>query len=80
MSTTRSLVVEYERARHAHGTECGPDCPEDCDFSPENVWRNFPGVGKHGVCAECREPLTSMRGVQTAKDGAKFHGRCWSNA
>ena len=31
------------------------------------------------VCAECREEITSRRGVVTAKDGALFHGRCWRN-
>lgn len=31
------------------------------------------------VCAECREPITNNNGVQHAKDGAAFHGRCWNN-
>lgn len=31
------------------------------------------------ICAECREPITSKRGVQHAEDGAAYHGRCWNN-
>lgn len=41
---------------------------------------NKPPKEPLGVCAECRDDITSMRGVLTAKDGALFHGRCWSNA
>jgi hypothetical protein len=36
-----------------------------------------PGMG---VCAECREELTSMRGVVRGSGGALFHGRHWNNA
>jgi predicted SprT family Zn-dependent metalloprotease len=31
------------------------------------------------VCAKCREPITNLRRVVQAKDGALFHGRCWRN-
>jgi hypothetical protein len=38
------------------------------------------GLARLGVCAECRESIYSMNHVIVAKDGALFHGRCWSNA
>lgn len=59
----------------------------DCRWQNGNV--SYSGLGAWvsaavwvpaPVCAECREIISSMRGVrQSEKDGALFHGRCWDN-
>lgn len=59
------------------------ECHRDLKLQHDPDWecdcrKEMPQPQLQPICAECREPIGKGARVAVAKDGAKFHSRCWS--